>query len=158
DPQDMLLFDDLLGIVDHAVPLPKIDPDARRRRLTALINAAQLARPGPKLFVVEDLHWIDEASESMFADFAAVVPQTHSMVLNTFRPVYHGALSHVPGGQTIALTPLSDSETIALVDDLLGPDASVRQIGKVIAARAAGNPYFAEEITRELAERDVLVG
>ena len=158
DPQDMLLLDDLLGIVDHAVPLPKVDPDARRRRLTALVNAAQLARPGPKLFVVEDMHWIDEASESMFADFAAVVPQTHSMVLNTYRHEYHGPLSHVPGGQTITLTPLSGSETIALVDDLLGPDASVRQIGKVIAARAAGNPYFAEEITRELAERGVLVG
>ena len=40
DPQDMLLLDDLLGIADPAVPLPKIDPEARRRRLTALINAA----------------------------------------------------------------------------------------------------------------------
>ena len=35
DPQDLLLLDDLLGIADPEVPLPQIDPDARRRRLTA---------------------------------------------------------------------------------------------------------------------------
>ncbi|MBV9723126.1 MAG: AAA family ATPase, partial [Mycobacterium sp.] len=44
DPEDVLLFDDLLGIADPEVELPKIDPDARRRRLTALVNAALLAR------------------------------------------------------------------------------------------------------------------
>src|SRR5262249_52843601 len=47
DPQDLLLFDDLLGIADPEVPPPKVDPDARRRRLTALVNAASLARSEP---------------------------------------------------------------------------------------------------------------
>src|SRR3984957_2415600 len=64
DPEDLSLFDDLLGIADPEVKLPKIDPDARRRRLTALVNAASLARQTPAVFVVEDVHWIDEASES----------------------------------------------------------------------------------------------
>ena len=40
--------------------------------------------------------------------------------------------------------------------ELLGPDPSVGQIGDIIAGRAAGNPFFAEEITRDLAERGVL--
>ena len=44
DPEDVLLFDDMLGIADPNAPLPAIDPDARRRRLTALVNAASLAR------------------------------------------------------------------------------------------------------------------
>ena len=64
DPEDLLLFDDLLGIADPEVELPKIDPDARRRRLTALVNAASLARQAPAVYVVEDVHWIDEVSES----------------------------------------------------------------------------------------------
>src|SRR4029079_19120190 len=38
DPQDLLLLDDLLGIADPDVLLPQIGADARRRRLTALIN------------------------------------------------------------------------------------------------------------------------
>ena len=69
DPQDLLLLDDLLGIADPAVALPQIDPDARRRRLTALINTATLARTEPALFIIEDAHWIDAVSESMLADF-----------------------------------------------------------------------------------------
>jgi hypothetical protein len=158
DPQDLLLLDDLVGIADPAVTLPKIDPDARRRRLTALINSSQLARTEPAVFVLEDAHWIDEVSELLIADFLAVVPQTPALVLITYRPEYRGALAHVAGAQMIALAPLSNSETSQLVTELLGADPSVSHIGEIIAERAAGNPFFAEEITRDLAERGVLVG
>ena len=158
DRQDLVLLDDLVGIADPQLALPKIDPDARRRRLTALINTSQLARSEPAVFVVEDAHWIDEVSESMLADFLAVIPQTPSLVLITYRPEYHGALARVAGAQTITLAPLNEAETATLVTELLGPDPSVGQIGDIIAGRAAGNPFFAEEITRDLAERGVLLG
>ena len=158
EPEDVVLFDDLLGIADPEVKLPKIDPDARRRRLTALINAASLARQAPAVYVVEDVHWIDEVSESLLADFVAVIPQTHSLVLVTYRPEYRGALSRVPGAQSVALAPLSDSETAALVTELVGPDPSVGGLATKIVERAAGNPFFAEEMVRELAERGVLRG
>ena len=138
--------------------LPKIDPDARRRRLTALVNAASLARKTPAVYVVEDAHWIDEVSESMLADFLTVIPQTPSLVLVTYRPEYEGALTRVHGQQTIALEPLSDPETAALVSELLGQDPSLGGLPDTIADRAAGNPFFAEEIVRELAERGVLRG
>src|SRR5271163_3779495 len=144
DPEDVLLLEDLLGIADPEVALAKVDPDARRRRLTALVNAASLARQAPAVYVVEDAHWIDEVSESMLADFVAVAPQTHSLVLISYRPEYRGALSRVPGAQSIALAPLSDSETAALVAGLLGPDPSVGGLASMIAERAAGNPFFAE--------------
>ena len=158
DPEDFVLFDDLLGIADPNTPLPPVDPDARRRRLTALVNSASLARQAPVVFVVEDAHWIDEVSESMIADFLTVIPQTPSLMLVSYRPEYVGALTRVNGAQTIALAPLSDSETAALVADLLGPDPSIGGLGQTIADRAAGNPFFAEEIVRELAERGVLRG
>jgi class 3 adenylate cyclase len=158
EPEDLVLFDDLLGIADPEAKLPKIDPDARRRRLTALVNAASLASQAPAVYVVEDVHWIDGVSESMVADFVAVIPQTHSLVLISYRPEYRGALSRVPGAQSIALAPLSDSETAALVAQLLGPDSSVAGLAAVIAERAAGNPFFVEEMVRELAERGVLRG
>ena len=106
--------------------------------------------------MIEDVHWIDEVSEAMFADFLTVIPQTHSVVLITYRPEYEGALTRVHGAQTIALAPLSDSETAQLVADLLGPDRSIRALGRAIADRAAGNPFFVEEIVRELAERGAL--
>ena len=67
----MLLLDDLLGIADPDVTMPQIDPGARRRRLTALITTAALARTAPALFIIEDAHWVDAVSESMIADLLA---------------------------------------------------------------------------------------
>ncbi|HEY6575929.1 MAG TPA: adenylate/guanylate cyclase domain-containing protein, partial [Mycobacterium sp.] len=158
DPEDLLLFEDLLGIADPEVALPKIDPDARRRRLTALVNTASLARESPAVYVIEDAHWIDEVSESMLADFLTVIPQTPSLVVITYRPEYSGPLSRVSGAPSIALAPLSDPETGALISQLVGADPSVTVVATLIVERAAGNPFFAEEMVRDLAERSVLHG
>jgi class 3 adenylate cyclase len=158
EPEDLLLLDDLLGIADPNVALPQINPDARRRRLTAVINTASLARTEPALFVIEDAHWIDEVSESMLADFLTVIPQTKLMVLITSRPEYEGALTRVPGAQTIALAPLGGSDSAALLGELLGSDPSVGDLAGIISERAVGNPFFVEEMVRELAQRGVLAG
>ena len=158
DPQDRLLLEDLLGIADPNVALPQIDPDARRRRLTAMINSVTLARSEPALYIVEDAHWIDAVSESMLADLVTVIPRTPSLVLITSRPEYDGELKQVHGAQAIALAPLDDSDTATLLAALLGSDPSVGALSEIMADRAAGNPFFAEEMVREFVQRGVLTG
>jgi adenylate cyclase len=158
DPEDLRLLDDLLGVADSDAEVPDIEGDARRRRLTALINAASLARSDPALYVIEDAHWIDEVSESMLADFFVVIRQTPSMVLITYRPEYRGTLATISGAQTLSLRPLNTEQTETLIGELLGTDASVHGLAGVIAERADGNPFFAEEIVRDLAERGAVRG
>jgi len=156
--EDLSLLYDLLGIRDSDAPLPKIDPDAIRRRLSASINAVSLARTGPAVYVIEDAHWIDAVSESLLETFLTVIPRTSSTVLITYRPEYRGALADVPDAQTISLAPLSDSSIEVLLTELLGADPSVAGIKALIAGRAAGNPFFAEEMVRDVAERGLIVG
>ena len=96
----------------------------------------------PAVYVIEDAHWIDEVSESMLAEFFTVIPQTPSLVLVTYRPEYRGALSRVAGAQTIALAPLSDSETAALVSELLGSDPSVGAAGHHDRREGRRKPVF----------------
>jgi len=158
DPEDIVLLEDLVGIRDAAAPLPDVAPDAQRRRLTALINSASLARPDPKVYVIEDVHWIDDVSESMLADFLAVVPQIPALTLITYRPEYRGRLSQIPGAQTIALRPLSEAQSTTLTAQLLGADPPLSDLAARVAERAGGNPFFAEEMVRDLAERGVLDG
>ncbi len=158
DTDDLLLVDDLLGIADPEAETPPIDADARRRRLAGVLDVALLARPRPTVFVVEDAHWIDEPSEAILTSLLEVAPQTPTVVLITYRPEYRGALANTQGAQTITLRPLSNAQTAALTGELLGVDASVRGLVDHIAERAAGNPFFAEEIVRDLAERGVLEG
>ena len=109
--------------------------------------------------MIEDVHWIDEVSESMFADFLTVIPQTPSVVLITYRPEYEGALTRMHGAQTISLAPLTDRRDHGSCSmSCWEPTPRSRRSGALIAERAAGNPFFAEEMVRELAERGVLEG
>ncbi|MGV0851961.1 ATP-binding protein [Mycolicibacterium phlei] len=158
DPEDLLLLDDLLGVAAPGAAPPQIDPEARRRRLTAVLTTAALTRTTPSLYVIEDAHWIDPVSESMIADLLTAVPRSAATVLITFRPEYHGALSRAHGAHTISLAPLDDSDITTLLTEQLGADPSVRGLGEIIARQAAGNPFFAEEIVRELLQRGVLAG
>ncbi|MGE5694609.1 MAG: ATP-binding protein, partial [Candidatus Sericytochromatia bacterium] len=158
DAQDVVLFEDLLGIRDPETALPTIDPDAVRRRLSALVKGATISRAEPAMYIIEDAHWIDDVSDSMLADFMTVIPQTHSMVLVTHRPEFRGAITRVPGAQSLMLAPLNNSESTELATDLLGSDPSVGELTTTIAERAAGNPFFAEEMVRDLVERGVLDG
>jgi adenylate cyclase len=158
DPDDAVLLQDLLGIRDAVTAVPDIAPDARRRRVTALINGAALARQQPGLYVIEDAHWIDEASESMLAGFLGIIPQTPALVLITYRPEYQGQLTRLSGVQSLTLRPLSDAQTSVLTAELLGDDPSTGTLTQLIATRAAGNPFFAEEMVRDLSERGVLQG
>lgn len=158
DTEDLLLLDDLLGIRKPDVEPVVIDADARRRRLTRLITSAALARKEPTLYVIEDVHWLDDASESMFENFVSVLPLTHSLALFTYRPEYQGVLARTPGSRTITVVPLNSSDIAALTAALLGPDKSVVGLIAQVAERSGGNPFFAEEIVRDLVERDVLSG
>ena len=76
----------------------------------------------------------------MLADFLTVIPHRASMVLITSRPEYEGALTRVHGAQTIALAPLADSDTAALIGELLGSDPSVGELAAVIAESPANRP------------------
>lgn len=158
DPQDQLMLDDLLGIADPAVALPPIDPDARRRRLAALIATAASTRSVPALFVIEDVQWIDAASESLMTALLASFAHTPVLLLVTARPEYAGTLVTVAGAESMTLAPLSDTDAAALTTELIGSDQSVADLASVITARAAGNPFFAEEMVRELVQRGVLIG
>ena len=77
DVDDLVLLDDLLGI-GYGQSSDGIDPDARRRRLSTLLDAALLARPDPALYIIDDAQWIDGVSESMLAEFIAAAPRTHA--------------------------------------------------------------------------------
>ncbi|HET7664780.1 MAG TPA: adenylate/guanylate cyclase domain-containing protein [Mycobacterium sp.] len=158
NPEDLRLLDDLLGIGDPQLALPAITPDARQRRLSALLKSAALQRNTPAVYVIEDAHWIDQPSESVLVDLIEAIRQTKSLVLITHRPEYQGTLALIPGAMVIDLTPLNIPQTVALTAELLGTHPSVAELTAGIADRAAGNPFFVSEIVRELAERGVLQG
>ena len=165
-PSDPIALDfwlDLLGVSDHVPALSGLEPEARRTRLfrslLELIRAR--ARRELTLLWVDDLHWLDPASDVALEMLIAglLAPESAGsriLLLATTRPEYRpGWSSRVEG---LSLAPLRAQDSQMLLDDWLGSDDMLAPLRARIEAQARGNPLFVEEMIRSLAERGVLRG
>ncbi len=154
-----LVFD-LMNVPDPERPLPPMDPEACQRRLLAVARQVLQARSRrePAVAWIEDLHWLDAASATFFEDLAEAVAGTRTLFLATFRPEFHARWMQRSHYQQLPLLPLGEDATAELLRDLLGPDASLRDLAARIGERAAGNPFFAEELVQALADQGALAG
>ncbi len=157
---DLPLLFDFLGVPDPDRPLPQLSPEARHRALRAvvcrLVRAPQ--RRDPIVTIIEDLHWIDEASEGLVGDLLGSVEGARMLAIVNFRPEYEPPWTGPPDYGLISLAALGPDNTRELLRDLAGEDPSLDGLGEAIHERTAGNPFFIEEIVRELAETGHLEG
>jgi adenylate cyclase len=154
---DAQILFEVIGIADPDAPPLQVSVDGRRRRLVEVMSQAVLARSTRILFVLEDAHWIDAPSDEVLADFAGAPKATSSMFVTTYRPEFRGALQQ-HADETITLEPLTDAVAVQLVGQLVGNDPSLASLAERIAVAAVGNPFFIEEIVRDLADRGVISG
>jgi class 3 adenylate cyclase/tetratricopeptide (TPR) repeat protein len=116
-----------------------------------------LAAARPSVFVFEDLHWADEALLA-FLDYLLEWSQdVPLLVLCAARPELYerrpGWGAGLRNAQTIDLAPLSDQETAQLVGYLTASFVLGRELEQAVLDRAGGNPLYAEEFARLLADR-----
>ena len=155
-----LLFD-LLGVADPARPAPRIDPEARQRRLFGTLNRLLAARSEQRsvaVYLIEDLQWIDPGSAAFLANLIDAVPGTRTLVLVNFRPGYQAAWTQRSYCSRLALAPLDPEASGELVRELLGGDSSLEGLTQSILERTGGNPFFIEELVAGLAEQGDLEG
>jgi DNA-binding SARP family transcriptional activator/class 3 adenylate cyclase len=119
-----------------------------------------LAEQRPAVLVIEDLHWADDALLDFLdhlvdwaADVPLVVVATARPELLTRRPGWGGGK---PNSTTVSLAPLSDEDTARLVAGLLEQALLPADLQAALLARAGGNPLYAEEYVRMLADRGYL--
>ncbi len=157
---ELALIADFLGLADPGQPAEKIDPAVRRERLYGffrrLVRAA--GRGGPAVLLVEDLHFLDNGSESLLEVLAETLSGTHILLLVNFRPGYAAPWMRLEHYEQISLTPLRQVAADALAKHLLGDHESVALLLPLIADRARGNPFFIEELVRKFDESGHLAG
>src|SRR5262249_25104131 len=163
DPVVTALWLEVLGAPDSGPPPSELDPEARRTRLFQSLLGLIRARARRELtvFWVDDLHWLDPASDAALEMVTArlLAPESagsRALLLATTRPEYRPAWP--PEGERLSLTPLAFKDAEALLHDWLGSDPSLAPLRARIGARAGGNPLFIEEIVRSLVERGALSG
>jgi predicted ATPase/class 3 adenylate cyclase len=154
-----VLFD-FLGVADPAHPPPRMEAEARQRQLLGVSRRLLRQAPAerPALLLIEDLHWLDGASEAWLRDWVDAVAGTHALLVANYRPEYRAEWMQRSHVQQIALAPLGAEAIRELLGDLLGRDPSTAGLADAIHARSGGNPFFAEEIVRSLIESGQLQG
>jgi class 3 adenylate cyclase len=155
-----VLFD-FLGVPDPERPVPaQMAPEARQRALFAamrrLVEAGGGERPG--VLVVEDLHWLDPGSEAFLANLVDSLPGARTLLVVNFRPEYHADWMRRSYYERLPLAPLERDQTARLVEALAGSDPSLDGLPELIAERTGGNPFFVEEVVRDLVEGGGLEG
>jgi class 3 adenylate cyclase len=83
---------DFLGVPDPVQPAPSMDSEAREQQIFALIRSLMHARSErePAVFIIEDLHWIDGASEAFVQNLVDSVPGTRTLlVVRSTKPTGH---------------------------------------------------------------------
>ena len=118
-----------------------------------------LAEQRPLVLVFEDLHWADDGLLEFvdhMADYASGVP---ILVVASTRPELLERRPDWGGGKrnatTLSLVPLDYEDTGTLVEALLAQLRVPAEEKAAILQRAGGNPLYAEEFVRMLAERGV---
>ncbi len=157
---DLPLVFDFLGVPDPERPVPKMNPEGRGRALADFLCrlVSNPARHKTLVLIVEDLHWIDEGSQMMLHGLIEEMTGTPTLVLVNYRPEHSPQWAGSPHYETIDLQPLDRMCTAKLLRDLAGEDPSLDGIDEPIHERTGGNPFFIEEIIRELAESGYLEG
>lgn len=157
-PADAAVLFDAMGIADPSAPALQVGVDGWRHRLVEIMVRSVRARSGPVVFILEDAHWLDPASDAVLAEFADAIADISAVFIATGRPEFVDGALRQRSDRAVIVAPLDDPTTTELVGNLLGRDASLADLATRIARVAAGNPFFAEEIVRDLAGRGVLVG
>src|SRR5215216_610999 len=146
----------LLGIADpEAVKPERAELFAAWRRLIEAMAAS-----GPVVLVVEDLHWADPAMLEFLGHLVEHSTGLPLLILATARPELlerHPGWGDNPAATRIPLGALSDLETAQLVAALVGRSVLPVGVQALLLERADGNPLYAEEFARLLADRGLVV-
>ena len=123
------------------------------RRISAIVG--QLT---PAVVLFEDLHWLDEASEPFVREIVQGLARSNVLLLLNFRSGYRREWMEEVFYDQIILQPLTPNAAEKLVAELLGSDELTVRMRDEIVDRAAGNPFFAEELVRALVDQGALAG
>ena len=149
----------LLGLIEADDPLMQMAAEVRKRRTLDAIKRI-LVRESlnqPLMVIFEDLHWIDDETQAFLNLLADSIGTAKILLLVNYRPEY----SHQWGSKTyytqLRLDPLGKESAGEMLSALLGADAQLAALKKLIIEKTEGNPFFMEETVAVLLDDGALV-
>jgi class 3 adenylate cyclase len=142
-----------------------IDAKLRKQRLFDIIldllsyskKTGKRRKREPLLIVIEDFHWADAASIELLTYIARNIKDLPILLAVITRPVKEKwQFSMYPHYHEMVLKELSGDEVHSLVGALLDMSEPSANVVDFIRRETQGNPFYVEELTRSLIERNIL--
>jgi tetratricopeptide (TPR) repeat protein len=155
---------ELIAEVDTAPTEPATEAMLRAARADSSIMGDQIRRAwqdfvagacatAPLVIAIEDLHWGDLPTMTTIDATLRALSTRPFLVVASARPDVHTLFPDLWAGNrqvVLALEPVDEGAARAMVVDALGRRASTPTIERIVS-RAAGNPFFIEELVRAAA-------
>jgi class 3 adenylate cyclase/tetratricopeptide (TPR) repeat protein len=156
DPQENLPYLlRLLEIQPGTEALAELSPQALQARTFAVLRQIlfRAGRGGLLLLEIEDLHWIDQTSEDFLASLIEGMPVVPLLLILTYRSGYQPRWMGKSYATQIALRRLTPRDSRIVIDSVLRWSQLPENLAQEVLDKAEGNPFFLEELTRSLLER-----
>ncbi len=146
--------------------VPMSDPETERYLFYSGVVAliASLAKQAPVVIVLDDLHWADKPSLVLLQHVVRNSEQERLLVIGTYRDTDLGGesqfgealalLCRLTGVENVDLVGLDDDEIVGLLEMAVGRDIDDDDVAtaRALNGETSGNPFFASELLRHLAE------
>ena len=144
----------LLGVTEGTESLAELSPEAIQSRMFLVMRQMSLegSRRRPLVMAIEDLHWIDKASEAYVESLVDSLAGAPLLLVLTYRSGYRPGWLTKSYATQIALSPLAPDESAALLRSAFAPPTLPDDALRQIVERAEGNPFFLEELARSVEE------
>ncbi|HWM90071.1 MAG TPA: adenylate/guanylate cyclase domain-containing protein [Thermoanaerobaculia bacterium] len=144
----------LLGIREEGDRLAELSAQALQARTFAILRQMILNAGRGRLMVlqIEDLHWIDQASEEFLSYLVEGLAAARMLLLVTYRAGYRPQWIEKSYATQIVLPRLSDRESRQVVEAVRRRSRMTDDLVETVLSKAEGNPFFLEELTRSLLE------
>ena len=157
-PENLALMLNLLGLSPPEGALAGLDGVLIGERTRALLSSLLEARSraSPTVLIIEDLHWVDGASEDLLGEIVGASDRFCALVLLSQRPEHQPIWMGRPHVSQLSLEPLPAGHLQRLVCSRLGIAELPETLARAVTERADGNALFAEEIVSYLTEGGAL--
>ena len=148
----------LLSLPTGDAEVDALDAMTRRGEISRALQARfqRAASDAPLVLVIEDLHWIDAASEEFLSFLADSIQAARVLLIATHRPGYEQPFGDRSFHVRIPLQALSSRGMTEMVRLVLDADELPAGLQQLIAEKAEGNPLFIEEVVRSLVEEGTI--
>ncbi len=139
------------AVVDVGLPdtpeTSELAPAFRSQRLgEVMVDLLDCCLRDPTVIIVEDAHWMDEASSDLLRHVAASVDTRPWLLCLTRRDEQTGFVAHEGSSVQMHLEPLAGDEATELVQVTLGDAPLPAHVVATLAERSGGNPLFLLEL------------